>query len=429
MLGLATGLMWASFALALSPEPVSLEVELDRSVDATPLVVKLHFSEPVIALDFSDTPYAFVSQDWDLLQEEALLNHSTLAIELKEPQKQLNFAVARANDDFIRGFYTPFLNFSDGGVAVFVGHYIPKGIKTQAGWRSSDDMEISLTIKAQVKANSLFSGQRNVAGYKMISGESRQYAYIGTGTLEDMGSFNIVFDPKLPAWIRTAYSEDGAKIFQQFESKTRTHLPFKPLLLVNFNDDDVAPRFDGGAISKQVAINFVGKGWMENPQGNKLSILRLWAHEAAHLWNAQYWKAEGRGAVWLTEGGANFLARAVLFDLGYLSEEQYMAQSEEQVARCRELLKEATLDELRNRADKYICGEAVFYLAISKQGPEYDAFDFWSAIVNSANGSTYTVEDFIAALEQSDITEPEHASLVNVATSVPGSMLDTKGAR
>jgi len=423
------GLLWVSSSHGLSPKPISLQVELDHSLDSSPMVVTLHFSEPVRALDFSATPYAFVSQDWHLLQKEASLNHSSLAIDLQEPQKQLTFEVTRASDDFIRGFYTPFLKFSDGGLAVFVGHYIPKRIQTQAGWLSSGEIGISLTIKAQDKTNILFSGQRDVIGYQMISGEGRQYAYIGTATPEDSGTYSVVFDPKLPEWIRAAYSQDGAKIFQQYESNIRARLPFKPLFLVSFNDEDVAPRFDGGAIGRQVAINFVGEGWMESAQTSKLSILRLWAHEVAHLWNSQLWRAEGQGAVWLTEGSANFLARAILLELGYISDKQFLAQSEAQVALCSELLTGATIDGLRSRADKYICGEAIFYLAASKQEGEYNAFDFWNEVVNSAGGPTYTVQDFIAALEQSGINEQERVLLANVAMSVPGSMLEAKQVR
>lgn len=390
------------------------------------MVVKLQFSESVRALDFSATPYALVSQDWHLLQKEASLNHSSLAIDLQEPQKQLAFEVTRTSDDFIRGFYTPFLKFSDGGRAVFVGHYIPKRIETHAGWLSSEEIDISLTIKARDETNILFSGQRNVTGYEMIAGEGRQYAYIGSATPQDKGAYSVVFDPKLPEWIRAAYSQDGAKIFRQYELNTRARLPFKPLFLVSFNDGDVAPRFDGGAIGRQIAINFVGEGWKESVLTSKVSILRLWAHEVAHFWNSQLWRAEGRGAVWLTEGGANFLARAVLLELGYISDEQFLAQSEKQVSLCSELLTDTTVDGLRSRADKYICGEAIFYLAASKQGGEYNAFDFWNEVVHSASGPAYTVHDFIAALEQSDVSEQQRVLLRNVVMSVPGSMLEPK---
>ena len=402
----------------------ALHLELSRGELEYPISVQLQFAEPVSAVDFSTTPYNFVSGDWLLDANAASLNHAALTIELHEPQKNLHIEVSRANNDFIRGFYTPFLNFSDGGQAIFVGHYLPKRIKTSRGWQSLEQQRITLTITSSENEYTLFAGLSNVQDTSITPAQSMQYAYFGKQALQSSNEFHSVFDPGLPSWMQDTFADKGLEIFQQLTIETGVELPFKPLLMVAYQPGSQARQSDGGVSNHQVTLNFIGSGWDETPDQHKQGVLSLWAHELVHLWNSQYWEAEGPGLVWLSEGSADFLARALLLEAGVLSPIDYHAQSREQVEICNRILNETPLEDIRRRADHYVCGEAIFYAATGQSGGSEEAFRLWRTLVNQRDGLSYSREDLIAVIQNQGLSEIYTARIIDVIKSVVGAQLE-----
>src|SRR5690606_5279976 len=115
--------------------------------------------------------------------------------------------------------------------------------------------------------------------------DARQYVYVGRLPVKKYDNFNLLMDPALPAWAQESLLAAIPQFYDYFESKTQAGLSFIPLFIINYKAGPGQTLLDGGAISRQVAINFVGDGRNQNPENDLFRVLSLLAHEMAHLWN------------------------------------------------------------------------------------------------------------------------------------------------
>lgn len=386
------------FTLATSRvQALELSVILSKTLPEGPWQVDYVFSQPVSEISFERTPYAFVESAWSVRSEGAALELSSLKVVFDRPAKVLTTEIHASYDQPIRGFYTPFLNFSDSSRALFIAHYFPSQVKLDNEWVSVGSIVKRLTIEATGSEKLWLSESDEIKNRELTMQDLRQYAYVGNLNVQHMGKFDLILDPKLPRWVKDAYSNAAIELLTYYQSKTNASLAFKPFFLINFKPGPERARIDGGAINKQVAINMVGDGWQQNPEQNLINVLSLMAHEIAHLWNSQYWIATEDTPIWMFEGGANYFSQKALLNMGYITTSDYWNNILEKSDACGRTLSQHPFDRLPNRLDYYVCGEAFYYIADSMLGNP-KGLELWNFIVGNSPGDSYTQKDFINAL-------------------------------
>lgn len=391
---------------------LEMKVSLSKSAPSNDWLIIYDFSEKVEAISFEKTPYSFIESDWVVQTPGAHLDLSLLHVKFATPGNQLSIALESKNDDFIRGFYTPFLNFSDGSSAIYVGHYIPKKIKIDGVWEAIEEVAISLTISPSENEAVFFNGKKGAEDLRMSAVDVAQYAYVGNAPAKTFEGFTAILDPALPTWIYESYLKAIPEFYNYYKTKTLAELHFEPLFIVNFKSSATRTSSDGGAINKQVVINFIGDAWSQDPDANRVNVLALLAHEMAHLWNGQYWHSDEQNPVWMHEGSANYFARKALLNFGYVSVQDnidyYLRQSES----CINALQNRAINRLENRADNYSCGDVVFKLAALMTGTDAH-LDVWNQLVVSEGSAVYSEDYFIRALAKNSTDKNEANIMVN----------------
>ncbi len=296
---------------------------------------------------------------------------------------------------------------------MFIGHYLPAKIKVDEVWIDIADITLTLTINALKSDNVIFTGLNEVNNLKISISSIKQYAYIGNLAVKTNEKFNIILDPKLPNWIQKAYLKAIPEFYSYYETNTQAKLSFAPLFIVNFKLGNMRSRFDGGAINKQIAINFVGDGWEQNTEANLNNVLSLLAHEMAHFWNSQHWKLAINSQIWMYEGGANYFAKNALLNFDYITNEEYIKHFRNQADKCIKALNKNSVDKLHNRSDAYICGEVLYQLSASMIGGA-DNLDIWNLIVNNQATLNYSEKDFIQALYKANVNKIDIATIENI---------------
>lgn len=396
--------------VAFKSQALLVDVTLTKDRSDASWRVDYTFSEPVSELSFEYTPYAYVDSAWSVKSDGGALDMASLRVLLDTPQKSLSVKVSHPYDLMVRGFYTPFLNFTDGGNALFVAYYFPARIKYNGGWEELDLYAKRLTIRAPEGEAVWFDRAAGSAEREVTTDQIYQYAYVGGANVHHADRFDILLDDGLPEWIRAAYLKAIPELMLFYQNKMNAVLPFKPLFLVNFKSDPGYPRIDGGAINKQVAVNIVGDGWHQDPENNLVNTLSLMAHEISHLWNAQYWHTSESTPIWMLEGGANYFTQKALLNLGYITLDDYSKNVIRQVDACEKLLNNNAFNQWPNYADHYTCGEAIFYLGDAMLSNPKE-LELWQLIVDNLSGSSYTQVDFVKALESVPVDAPDIKAL------------------
>lgn len=399
----------ANSSAEINANDLTLKISISQSQTSSPWSINYEFSEPISAMSFENTPYSFIKRDWILKTEHSQkIDFSELQFELNGGSRRISLDIKSENDQFIRGFYTPFLNFSDGSNAIFLGHYLPTKVHCNGKWINVESLNLFLSINTLNEENVLFSGSDNISDLPVAPQDLRQYAYVGKSNYKHFGKFNVIVDPTLPPWIKKAYYKAIPEIYQYYEHHTHSKLIFEPLFIVNFNSGDMKPRQDGGVINKQVAINFVGDDWQKNPEANMVNVLSLLAHEMAHLWNSQHWSLDNNKQVWMLEGGANYFAKNALLGLGYISKKSYRNHFRVQAKKCIKALNHKTMANLTNRADAYVCGEVIYYLT-SQMLNGSNSLENWNNMASRLENDEYDEDDFIRALKRAKVNDNELA--------------------
>lgn len=392
--------------LAPVAQALELSVTLSKVSPEGVWQVDYAFSEQVSELSFERTPYAFVESAWKVKSEWAVLKLSSLTVLLDSPGKVLSTEIQGPYDQMIRGFYTPFLSFSDGSSALFIAHYFPSKVMLGGKWVAIDSIAKRLTIVAPESGKLWFAEGGKIKDREFTIEGLQQYAYIGSLEIQHQDQFDLILDPKLPKWVKGAYDKATRELLTYYQSRTNTSLSFRPLFLINFKPGSGRPRIDGGAINQQVAINIVGDGWHQNPEQNLINVLSLIAHEMAHLWNTQYWISTKATPIWMLEGGANYFAQKALLNLGYIAAADYEDNVRKQTDACGRILALHPFDRLPNRLDYYTCGEALYYLGDAMLGNP-QGLKLWNLIVEPRLGSSYTQQDFIQALVKAKVSSKD----------------------
>src|SRR5690554_4717367 len=209
---------------AVSAKKLQLDITISKDAASSQWSVNYHFSENITAINFEDTPYSFIENDWLSQTSNSVLNLSTLQVNLHNASRHYSLKLKGENDQYISGYYTPFLNFSDGSNALYIEHYLPSKVKSGEAWVDISDITLTLTIDALKSGDLLFSGLNEVKNLQVSLSDAKQYAYIGNLASKAHDRFNLILDPMLPNWIQKAYLKAIPEFYNYYENSTRAKL-------------------------------------------------------------------------------------------------------------------------------------------------------------------------------------------------------------
>jgi hypothetical protein len=321
-----------------------------------------------------------------------------------------SFAIKPYSEN-IRAAYTPFIPFSDGGVAVYTGQFELLAAADAAAVAALDGRlsnwtgeqhAIPLTLKSDRAM--LIDGERKTGALDLVADGGGKYVYLGDGNIVEGENFVGVIDPGLPSWIRDDFDETLGVIFTALKARYGYGLPDRATVLFAYRGDEVQGLSNtGGALPGNVlALESAGTA-LQRPSDDIIAYFRFFfTHEAAHLFQAASGKRLGnQDSAWIHEGQANAVAYRLLVDQGLQSQDAYESRLAETFTRCAEELEGRTLQgTLRTgRVGAYDCGELIA-LASDSALEGHDLFDLWAAMVASRpDQKNYEAEDYFVALQ------------------------------
>lgn len=314
----------------------------------------------------------------------------------------------------LKADYTPFLIFSDGGVAVYDAHYglVPLKAAADAATLPSDlnGMKVEEPRGTLAIVNPggtlLYKGMTTADRARGNFEGSGAYAYSGPARPIETAAFAGILDPGLPAWIHTELNDFTPKLFALYRDRLGPSASGRPMALVAWGGADMPGQsFGGSVLEGTVVMRISGTKTVDSsPAG--LSRLRWFiGHESAHFWMGQTVRYERRADAWITEGTADLLAIRALQKLvpGY----DAGAELQREVDECLKVNGPGKpLSGASERGDmraNYACGATLLLIAEAaarKRDPQADAFSWVRGLIdaNRADGKV-TQADWLAAFE------------------------------
>ena len=314
----------------------------------------------------------------------------------------------------LKADYTPFLQFSDGGTAVYDAHYglVPLKAAEDAATLPSDlnDLHIENPRGTLAIANPggtmLYRGATTANVTHADFEGSGAYAYSGPARPIETAAFAGILDPGLPAWIQTELNDFTPRLFALYRDRLGPSASGRPMALVAWGGADMPGQSFGGSVLEGMVVMRISGTKAVASSPASLSKLRWFiGHESAHFWMGQTVRYERRADAWITEGTADVLAIRALQQLvpGY----DARGELQREVDDC---IKENGAGEPLSGASargdmraNYACGATLLLVAegmARKRDPRADAFTWIRGLIdaNRADGKV-TQADWLAAFE------------------------------
>ncbi|MEE2566885.1 hypothetical protein [Hyphobacterium marinum] len=418
--------------------------------------VAYRFAEPQTGYFFSRSGGDYRTAHWASLDDGVTLERvggfDTLLFD--GPRTEARFVVEPWFGQ-ITGDYSPYVQFSDGAVALFTGQFEILPVA---------DRDAVLALDGDIRA---WSGEQPVLGVRIVSPDRMvmngevltghaddisqgdgAFVYIGDGEIETGESFVGVLDGALPAWIRERFDSDLATIFGALETGWGFELPQRASVFFAFEGYD-NPGFSnkGGATRSLLMLQSSGQALRE-PSPQVLAYLQwFFAHEGVHLFqNAAGLYASTSDHAWITEGGANTMANAVLATLDGLPEGRRLAEYRRSYAGCLRSLAAGPLTEAVRRGDheaSYLCGDLIGLMSWAAT-PDADIYIIGEAVGGRTTdqpgttgemyfatlielGADPAVVDQLRALVGSRLADPESALRAAMVASGLNPVFDEAG--
>ena len=291
--------------------------------------------------------------------------------------------------------YTPALQFTDGGVALFSGQFdvLPLRTAREAAKLPSD---LNNVLMAQTNLGMSFSdGQRT----QTHSGDSPAYVFLGPTRPVETPDVVTLLDPQLPAWIRAALARTVPELLALYGEQLGKPKTGRPTVIVSWNGPTpgMVSR-GGGALFGQIVMEYEGVGMVEETPERRAEDLWFVAHEAAHFWLGQTVGYEYARDAWITEGGADLLAIRVIAALGLPFD--WRGQINQSITDCASLTRRKGVEGARDRGEHqayYACGVVLGLVAEGAMRKPFSAFVRQLVDANRADG-VVSRADWLAAL-------------------------------
>jgi hypothetical protein len=291
--------------------------------------------------------------------------------------------------------YTPALQFTDGGVALFSGQFdlFPLRTAREAAKLPSDlnNVLVPLTNLSM----SFTDGRRT----EKHSGDSPTYVFLGATRAVATPDVVTLLDPQLPAWIRGALVKAVPELLALYSEQLGKPRTGRPTVIVSWKGPTpgMVSR-SGGALFGQIVMEYEGVGMVEETPERRAEDLWFVAHEAAHFWLGQTIGYEYAREAWITEGGADLLAIRVLAALELPFD--WRGQINQSITDCAALTRRKGVEGARDRDEHrayYACGVVLGLVAEGVMRKPFHAFVRQLVDANRADG-VVSRADWLAAL-------------------------------
>ena len=280
--------------------------------------------------------------------------------------------------------YTPALQFTDGGVALFTGQFdvFPLRTAREAAKLPSD---LNNVLVPQTRQDMSFSdGQRTLTH----TGESPAYVFLGPTRPVETADAVTLLDPQLPAWIRAALARTVPELLALYGEQLGKPKTGRPTVIVSWNGPTpgMVSR-GGGVLFGQIVMEYEGVGMVEETPERRAEDLWFVAHEAAHFWLGQTVGYEYARDAWITEGGADLLAIRVIGALGLPFD--WRGQINESITECAGFTRRKGVESARDRDEHqayYACGVVLGLVAEGVSRKPFSAFVRQLVDANRADG-------------------------------------------
>lgn len=331
--GLRATMLMSCFAVsayaAERPEPqATIEV---RHVDADTWRVEYRFPQAVSAINLAAVG-DYRQKAWTVRTPGMSLKSGAGVDVISaqgKPFKSASIEI-KAYDGRPPKAYAPFNRFSDGGTLFFLGHLQGEVLRAKQ----------PRTMRADIRLAGL--PQENViapAQNRQQPGGERGYAYFGPAQAVQAGTVKVLVDPKTPDWARETVLDTGAKVAQYYEKAYQRPLKEELFITVSIGGGDKPGlSLNGGAVLGQLAYHFSGTQLAGDHPKKRELLVRLVAHEMAHVWQLNTARGgAGEKDPWIHEGGADAMALDALLQTGAASAESVGAYRAAQAAACEKL--------------------------------------------------------------------------------------------
>ncbi|MBB4839111.1 hypothetical protein HNP52_002180 [Sphingomonas kyeonggiensis] len=312
----------------------------------------------------------------------------------------------------LKADYTPYLLFSDGGVAVYDAHYglVPLKAAADAAALPSDlnDLKIENPRGTLAIANPggtlLYKGMTTPGQARGDFEGAGAYAYSGPARPIETAAFAGILDPGLPAWIRTELNDFTPRLFALYRDRLGPNASGRPMALVAWGGADMPGQSYGGSVLEGTVVMRISGTKTADSSPAGLSRLRWFiGHESAHFWMGQTVSYERRADAWITEGTADVLAIRALQQLvpGYDARGELQREVDDCIKNNGPGLPLSGASARGDMRTNYACGATLLLAAEAaarKRDPNADAFTWIRGLIdaNRADGKVNQA-DWLAA--------------------------------
>lgn len=354
------------------------------------------FAEPQGAMIFSRSTGDYRAGAWTPLESgsrfERIAGFDALLFDAP-----VNHASFRVEARFARpeGDYSPFVAFSDGGIAVFTGQF---ELLPEAGRDAIEALEGQIDRWAgeqPVLGVRLRSSRPIIADGRSVLDETTEliegggsFVYLGEGSLVEGASFTGVLDPGLPEWLLASLDADLTSIFSRYEAMWGFELDEPASLLFAFGGYN-APGYSnkGGVIGSSIMLDARGEAFQQDSPQLRHQLQWFFAHEAAHLFqNAAGVETDTVADSWIHEGAANAMANAALAELTADPHAELLRVYGQAVTECNGALAGGSLASAaeRDRFQAYYDCGSLIALMTAAAVPDRTLYQFWTGMQAAA---------------------------------------------
>lgn len=354
------------------------------------------FAAPQTAMIFSRSTGDYRVGAWEVAGEGARLERlngfDTLVFDAPVSQVSLVAEPRFVNPE---GDYSPFVDFSDGGLALFTGQFdlMPVADADAAAalegrldrWRGDQPV---LGVRVRSGRRMVFDGAVRDGAIEDVSLGGGSFVYLGDGEIVEGRSYIGVIDRGLPDWGRASIDRDMEAIFGLYETRWQRPLEERAVLYFAFGGyDDPGFSSKGGVSGSVIMLDTSGEAMRTESPRLRNYLNWFFAHEVAHQFqNASGARNGDTADSWIHEGGANTMANALIAGMTDDPHAYLDAAYARAWADCLPALQDGPLRGAgaRGRFGAYYdCGSLVSLIAAAG-APNGDIYAIWQAMQSAA---------------------------------------------
>ncbi len=394
------------------PDPVATYVTVNH-VTADTWEIELKFSKPI-------SQYVFTRQQSQFRRDQFKSLSSGAKVDLVQRKELLDFVIPTNSVKFqittfsdpVAKDYEMFRLFSDGGVALYTGHFegIPfekddQGVAKELARSETYYRFIPLKTEKVIQ-NSVAAELGNSAGWEDKKSKGT-YAYFGNAELKTTAELSAIVEPKIPNWISDKIQKELSRYLQNLNQRLGTQLSSKLFVLVTGQDFKTNALIgDGSSLPGMIELNLIGSEWKVQRKKAEVKLAKFFVNQLSRFF-LEHQYSDKDSTMWLSEGASDAFAFKLMKEGNVIGNRRYLEILSYAFNNCMYHLEGKPI--LRNPGNdnefrpSYYCGALIHLVAdakVKKTNPKLDLFSVWQNIFQIANNNlgNYGEKDFETAV-------------------------------